>query len=164
MARDIDYEYFVTKTFNPNKGYSCAFRNWRATSHCRLIHGYDLVFQITFACQPANLTPEGWVIDFGGLDWIKTRIEDAFDHTILVAEDDPALQLFMSLQLHDAAKVVKMQRVGCEAFSSWLAALATDYLMETDQLSRVRVRTATVFEHGANVAGMTFMNRGSIHA
>lgn len=146
-------KYFVTKTFNPNKGYSCTFRNWRAKSHCRHLHGYDLVFQVTFECAPQDLTPEGWVVDFGALGPLKDQIEKTFDHTLLVAEDDPFKDEICALAGLDVANIVVLPRVGCEAFSLWLAIEATTCLEQIGRLGPVAVRNAVVYEHGANQGG-----------
>ena len=37
-------KYQVIKTYGNETGHSCAFRQWRAESHCNLIHGYGLGF------------------------------------------------------------------------------------------------------------------------
>ena len=44
---------------------STAFRQPRAESHCRYIHGYQLKAEVTFACN--ELDGNNWVFDFGGL-------------------------------------------------------------------------------------------------
>lgn len=147
-------EYFVTKVFPaPSKGVSCAFRQWRAKSHCRFIHGYDLVFALTFACEPEHLTKEGWVIDFGDLDYIKSMIDSHFDHKLIVAEDDPCLDIMRELANADMAELTVLPNVGCEAFAAWLARTGADYLHLNNRLGPVRVMDARVYEHGANVSG-----------
>lgn len=35
----VPFLYQSTKTYGHDRGFSCAFRQWRADSHCRLIHG-----------------------------------------------------------------------------------------------------------------------------
>ena len=32
----------VIKTFGAERGFSCAFRQWKADSDCKYIHGYSL--------------------------------------------------------------------------------------------------------------------------
>ena len=48
---------------------SCAFRQWRADSHCKFIHGYRLVAKFWFECE--KLDERNWVVDFGGLKELK---------------------------------------------------------------------------------------------
>ena len=56
-------KYRVTKTYGNERGLSCAFRQWRADSHCNLIHGYSLGFRFVF--EAAQLDDRNWVYDFG---------------------------------------------------------------------------------------------------
>ena len=79
------------KTYTHSTGHSCAFRQWRADSHCNLIHGYALQFELQFGS--VALDDKNWVVDFGGLKELKEWLKHMFDHTYLVAEDDPELSL-----------------------------------------------------------------------
>ncbi len=82
--------HLSTKTYGAERGLSCALRQWAADSHCNLIHGYSLGFKFTFAAE--QLDHRGWVIDFGrdGFGAIREWLHATFDHTLLVAQDDPA--------------------------------------------------------------------------
>ena len=62
-------KYRVTKTYGNERGLSCAFRQWRADSHCNLIHGYSLGFRFVF--EAAQLDDRNWVYDFGNLGFVK---------------------------------------------------------------------------------------------
>lgn len=90
-----------TKRFT---GFPCTHRQWRASSHCRFVHGYSREFYFEF--EASELTPEGWVVDFGGLKDIKTWLDYMFDHTFLVAQDDPELEAFRAL---DARGVIQLR-------------------------------------------------------
>lgn len=144
--------YTCTKVLNPNKGYSCVFRQHRATSHCNRLHGYDLIFSITLEADHDKLDLNGWVYDYGGFKALDKRLSDHFDHKLVVAEDDPYLDGFRSMHHGGIADVVVLPRVGCEAFACWLAVEATNMLYDTGDLGRVRVRSAMVSENGANHA------------
>lgn len=87
--------YSVTKVFN---GYPCAHRQWKHEGHCRFLHGYQRRFVCTFVAD--SLDERDWVIDFGGptLKAVRRMLDSNFDHTLLLAEDDPMLPLF---QQHD---------------------------------------------------------------
>lgn len=88
--------YQSTKTYGTDRGLSCCFRQWKAThSHCSTLHGYSLGFK--FVWESETLDSRNWVFDFGGMKPIKNWLDYMFDHTILVAEDDPALELFKQL-------------------------------------------------------------------
>ena len=74
--------YQSTKTYGNDRGFSCAFRQWSADSHCNLIHGYSLGFKFIFEAE--ELDERNWVYDFGNCKWIKQWIEDHFDHKTCV--------------------------------------------------------------------------------
>ena len=74
---------------------SCAFRQPQATSHCRFIHGYRLVGKFWFGAN--ELDENNWVVDFGGLKDLKKKLEQHFDHTTVIADNDPALDSFKKL-------------------------------------------------------------------
>lgn len=145
--------YQVTKTYGHDIGLSACFRQWRAKSHCRFIHGYALSFKFTF--QAETLDENGWVIDFGGLKPLKQWLVDNFDHRLVIAADDPAVNTLMALSDNDLmegklADVTILPRVGCEAFALYAYNQAALLAMETG--GRVRVHSVEVREHGANSA------------
>lgn len=94
-------KFISTKKF---KGYPCTHRQWKAQSHCRFVHGYSREFYFEFECR--QLTQEMWVMDFGGLKEVKSWLEYMFDHTFLVASDDPFLEDFKRL---DTAGVIQLR-------------------------------------------------------
>ena len=139
-------KYQVIKTYGNETGHSCSFRQWRADSHCNLIHGYALGFEITFEAE--ELDDRNWVIDFGDLGVLKKWLKEMFDHTTVVAFDDPHLELFEDLNNKNLINLRLLENVGCEAFAE------TVYLfckMEFED-DRVKVKSVRVFEHGANSA------------
>ena len=85
-----------TKTYGTDRGLSCCFRQWKANhSHCSTLHGYSLGFKFVFESE--TLDEKNWCFDFGGMKPIKQYLDYMFDHTVLVAEDDPALETFKAL-------------------------------------------------------------------
>ena len=92
---DAPAAYQSTKSYGHEMGFSCCFRQWRADSHCRLLHGYALAFKFIF--ESKTLDVRNWVVDFGGLKPLKAMLQDTFDHTLLVAEDDPKKQVLLDL-------------------------------------------------------------------
>ena len=144
----------VTKTYGHELGLSCVFRQHRADSHCRHLHGYALRFDVTFEAD--RLDANGWVVDFGGLGWLRDRLKRAYDHRMLVAADDDKLVPVASA-MHEAglASVYIVPATGCEAFASnvhrWVSEWIADH---PDAVIRERVRLVSVAcsEHGANRA------------
>ena len=143
--------YVSTKTYGHELGLSCAFRQWRAQSHCRHLHGYALSVRIEFASN--YLDQRNWVVDFGGLKTLKKQIQDCFDHTTVVAADDPQLELFQKMRLEGLCSLVVLPHVGCEAFAEHIYHLASLWLDCNLQDGReIAVRSVEVKEHGANSA------------
>jgi len=86
-------KYLSTKTYGTDRGLSCCFRQWRSThSHCSMLHGYSIGIKLIF--ESASLDDRNWVMDFGGLKAFKDWADYMFDHTLVVAEDDPMLDFF----------------------------------------------------------------------
>lgn len=104
-----------TKRFT---GFPCTHRQWRADSHCRYVHGYSREFYFEFASN--SLTQEGWVVDFGGLKELKTWLEYMFDHTFLVASDDPFLEDFKKLDVQGAIQLRVMPNPGMEGTAQFV--------------------------------------------
>jgi len=139
----------VTKTWGHDVGLSCAFRQWKADSHCSNLHGYALAISITFEAE--RLDERGWVIDFGGLKELKQTLVDTFDHKTVLADDDPALwQLRTLADQTGTMDIVTMPAVGCEHFAHYVYRIAEFWLHTKLDGDRVRVAEVTVAEHGAN--------------
>lgn len=142
-------KYYSTKTFGNDRGLSCAFRQWRATSHCNQVHGYSLGFRFIFEAD--TLDDRNWVYDFGNTKWIKIYLEEAFDHTTAVAADDPHLNLFKSMDDAGVLTLRIFSAVGCEKFAEIVYTdIASQVAHETQH--RVRLKSVEVFEHGSNSA------------
>ena len=141
--------YKSTKTYGNDRGLSCCFRQWRADSHCNLIHGYSLGFRFTFEAR--ELDKRNWVYDFGDCKWIKKYLDEVFDHTLVIAEDDPELNIFKELHGKGLANLFTLKGVGCEKFAEHVYNYVSPKVYE-DTKGRVSVYSVEVFEHGANSA------------
>ena len=154
-------KFYSTKTYGNDRGLSCCFRQWRSThSHCSLLHGYSIGIKLIFECD--TLDDKNWCMDFGGLKEFKAWADHMFDHTLVIAEDDPQLEMFKKmaeLGLQDQGGVCDLRivsAVGCEMF----AKLAYDKMSELLKSGNMtypinpsaRIKSVEVFEHGANSA------------
>lgn len=140
--------YKSTKTYTHAQGLSCCFRQWRAESHCRFLHGYALQVEITFSAEV--LDERGWVVDFGGMDEVKSFLKSTFDHKLLIAEDDPQKELLWALNGADLAYTVMLKRVGCEAFAKYIFDWVNEWIGY--KTARVKLESVSVREHGGNAA------------
>ena len=150
MKAEAGHVYQSTKTYGHECGFSCCFRQWRAESHCRLLHGYSLAFKFVFESQ--TLDVRNWAVDFGGLKSLKSLLEDTFDHTLLVAKDDPEKELFLQLDGAGVARVVMVENSGCEETARLVFEVASQWLKDAGYGDWVKLRSVEVSEHGANSA------------
>ena len=144
-----------TKIFD---GYSTVFRQWRADgTHCRFLHGYGISFKITFE---GDLDERNWVWDFGGMKRAKNTIDGMppkvwmdymFDHTFLVAEDDPFVESFKKMDEAGAAQVRVLPATGAEQFAKFIYEKVNAFVLEETD-NRVRVVSVEFKEHGKNSA------------
>ena len=147
--------YQSTKIFD---GFSCCFRQWKATTtHCQFLHGYGISFKVTFE---GKLDDRNWVWDFGGMKRAKTLIDGMqpkawmdhmFDHTVIMANDDPQLPNFKYLDEQGIIQLRTVEATGAEKFSEFIFHKLNNFVKdETNE--RVQVRSVEFMEHGKNTA------------
>ena len=139
-------------------GFSTVFRQWKATdTHCRFVHGYGISFKVYFE---GDLDERNWVWDFGGMKRAKTKIDGLspkawmdymFDHTLVVAEDDPELQAFRMMDTAGVAQVRVIEATGAEKFAEYIYHKLNDFV-KTETEGRVKVTKVKFAEHGKNAA------------
>tara|TARA_E500000178_G_scaffold311635_1_gene327731 strand:- start:273 stop:737 length:465 start_codon:yes stop_codon:yes gene_type:complete len=139
-------------------GFSTVFRQWKAeTTHCRFIHGYGISFKIYFE---GDLDERNWVWDFGGMKRAKTQIEGKspkeyfnfmFDHTLVIAEDDPWKEAFLQMEEAGVAQVRVIPATGAEKFAEFIYNKVNPFVLEETD-GRVRVVKVKFMEHGKNAA------------
>ena len=139
-------------------GFSTVFRQWKAKeTHCRFLHGYGISFKVYFE---GELDEKNWVWDFGGMKRAKTRIDGLqpkkwmdymFDHTVIIAEDDPELQAFVQMGKAGVAQVRVIPATGAEKFAEYIYCNINEFV-KTETDNRVRVTKVKFMEHGKNAA------------
>ena len=112
----ITYKYVSTKEYVD--AFPVAYRQFKADSHCNLIHGY--AFSMKFHFGTNDLDVRNWVADYGGLKELKEVLQDQFDHTLLVAENDPELEIYKELERRKIAKLTILPKLGCESLADQL--------------------------------------------
>lgn len=137
-----------TKTYVHSVGLSSCFRQWRAESHCRFLHGYSLEVFCKFEAE--ELDVRNWVVDFGSLKSFKGWLEDTFDHKTLVASDDPEILTFKNLEKLGLIQMREVPATGCEAFSYMIYQFLETWLIDNGYSPRVKLMEVEVREHGSN--------------
>jgi len=138
---------------------SCAFRQWKADSHCKFVHGYRLIAKFWFGCT--TLDEKNWVVDFGGLKGLKDILEKQFDHTLCVAGDDPLLEGFKTLHTAGGCDLrIMPEGVGIEKTAEWCLKAADRYIREITK-ERCWVERVEVWEHDKNSAVVSNLSNNS---
>ena len=147
--------YRSTKLFD---GFSCCFRQWKAEkTHCKFLHGYGISFRVTFE---GKLDHRNWVWDFGGMKRAETLIDGLqpkawmdymFDHTVIVAIDDPDLKYFQTMNDSGIIQLRVIEATGAEKFAEFIFNKLNTFVdEETD--GRVKVAQVEFMEHNKNTA------------
>ena len=114
-----------------------------------------LVNELTHFAHERN-----WVWDFGGMKRAKTLIDGKqpkawmdymFDHTLIVAEDDPNLKAFQQMDKAGVAQVRVIPATGAEKFAEYIYRNINEFV-KTETNNRVRVTKVKFMEHGKNAA------------
>ena len=139
-----------TKTYGHEVGLSCAFRQWRAESHCKYIHGYAVGVKFVFATD--ELDVRNWAVDFGSLKGLKGFLENLLDHKTLVAEDDPNIEWFREAARRGIIDMFEVPHTGCERMAEYIFEFTEGWLVDNGYSPRIRLESVEVMEHGANSA------------
>jgi 6-pyruvoyltetrahydropterin/6-carboxytetrahydropterin synthase len=144
-----------TKLFD---GFSCVFRQWKAEgTHCKFLHGYGISFRVWFK---GELDERNWVWDFGGMKRAKGTIDGKnpkewmdymFDHTTLVATDDPGIGGFRTMDQLGIIQLRELEAVGAEQFAKYIFEKLNTFIQEETN-SRVSVVRVEFMEHNKNTA------------
>ena len=148
-------KFTSTKVFD---GFSTVFRQWKAEdTHCRFLHGYGISFKIWFE---GDLDERNWVWDFGGMKRANGNIDGMspkawmdymFDHTVIVAIDDPALETFREMDKQGFIQLREVEAVGAEKFAEFLFKKLNPFIEEETQ-GRVKITKVEFREHAKNSA------------
>ncbi|WAX76553.1 6-pyruvoyl trahydropterin synthase family protein [Streptomyces sp. KMM 9044] len=108
--------FTVTKLFDD---LPCCHRSWAHDGKCRFLHGYERSFEIEFACAELDPTT-GFVVDFSALKNVRDLLNRQFDHTTLVAGNDPERPLFEELAARGVIDLRIMEHTGMEGAAAWV--------------------------------------------
>jgi len=128
---------------------SCAFRQPKATSHCKNINGYQLIAKIWLSAN--ELDDKNWVFDFGSFKELTKTLQKTFDHKLVIDKNDPAKPAFRELERYGAAEIIEMDGVGIEKFAHYVFE-QTDTYVKFVTKDRVWCEKVEVFEHEKNSA------------
>ena len=154
--------YQSSKTYTHAQGLSCCFRQHKADSHCRFLHGYALSVRVVFEGvvndpSESGLDHRNWVVDVGALKKLKQFLEEQFDHKTIIASSDPYIEDFKFLASREIIDLKIEPVVGCEAFCDRIYAFIDEYIIP-EYRGRVVLREVEVREHDGNGAKMVLVD------
>jgi 6-pyruvoyltetrahydropterin/6-carboxytetrahydropterin synthase len=139
------------------------------------MHGYSIGIKLIFESE--TLDDRNWVMDFGGLKAFKEWADWQFDHTTVIAKDDPERATFVELnKIQGGFKnmgIIDLRivdGVGCEKFAELVYRVMNEILTAYQEGQGwthpdgrifearypvgqgVRLRSTEVFEHAGNSA------------
>ena len=144
-----------TKLFD---GFSTVFRQWKAEgTHCKFLHGYGVSFRVWFE---GELDERNWVWDFGGMKRANGTIDGMnpkawmdyiFDHTTIIAEDDPGMGGFKTMDQLGIIQLRIIPAVGAEQFAKYIFEKLNTFVQE-ETSGRVKIARVEFMEHSKNTA------------
>ena len=81
----------------------------------------------------------------------KAWMDYMFDHTLVVAEDDPELKAFQQMEKAGVAQVRVIPATGAEKFAEYIYTKLNKFV-DTETEGRVKVVKVKFMEHGKNAA------------
>jgi 6-pyruvoyltetrahydropterin/6-carboxytetrahydropterin synthase len=139
-------------------GFSTVFRQWKADgTHCKYMHGYDIEIKVYFE---GELDHRNWVWDFGGMKRAVGTIDGMnpkewftymFDHTTIVAEDDPFIGSFIEMDMKKIIQLRILPAVGAEQFAKYVFD-KVDEFVKAETEGRVYITRVDVAENRKNAA------------
>ncbi|HTY31499.1 6-carboxytetrahydropterin synthase [Mycobacterium sp.] len=131
----------------------CCHRSWANRGKRFFLHGYERAFEVEFACAEAE-PGTGLVVDGGAVSEVRSALRYQFDHTTLIAEDDPQRDLFELLAERGVVALRIMANTGIEGSAAWAFATA-ERIVELATGGRVWVSRIEARESRNNVVTLT---------
>lgn len=128
-----------------------AHRQHKHDGHCAQIHGHNWSFTFTFGCE--ELDENGFVIDFGKLQFLREWLENHLDHACVFNEDDPLADRIIQ-SAPEAFKVYRIPNCSCEGIATHLWTVLNPLVQEKTN-GRVRILSVEVEEDRRNAARFT---------
>jgi 6-pyruvoyltetrahydropterin/6-carboxytetrahydropterin synthase len=124
-----------------------AHRQPHHDGHCSLVHGHSWTIRVTFAAE--TLDRNGFVVDFGGLGYLRDWIERHLDHGILLAHDDDDGRAMVRAQ-PTLFKPYYLEHPSCEGLSAEVFRVFRGLVREREG-ERVEVVRVEVWEDPRNM-------------
>jgi len=125
-----------------------AHRQHRHNGNCSFIHGHNWGIGLEFGCK--QLDERGFVVDFGGLAYIKTWIDQNLDHACLLAADDPEREALLKSH-HKLFKSLIVPSASTEGIAQFLFNIL-DPMVRKESQGRAWLIAVHLYEDSKNSA------------
>jgi len=143
----------ITKSY---RDLPAAHRQPNHDGHCRLVHGHNWGFDITIACD--MLDENGFVLDVGKMKSVKARLEELFDHTLLINYEDPLVDNFKIMDQQGLVNLVLVPNCGMEGLAKFVCHDVQRLLEATFGTERgLQVTEVVCLEDSKNIATYTYL-------
>lgn len=144
-------EYTIKKKY---PDYPFAHRQHKHVGFCRYCHGHNWLFVIEIGCY--DLDEQGFVLDFGKMKFIKNILDEAFDHTLVLSQNDEYLSLFQDLAKKNLAKLTIIPNdASAEGIASYVGEVI-DSIIKIETSDRAYVKSIELFEDSKDSAIVRF--------
>lgn len=122
--------------------------------HCALIHGHNLSCTLTFYSE-GEVDKNGFVLDFGKMNFIKEWIKEKLDHRLLLNASDPLLPAFdRFLTAQGIQNITEVPDCSCEGLAQFFFD-EINKLLQIHTAGKVRVLRVELHEDSKNSADYT---------
>lgn len=145
-------------------GFSTCFRQWNASSHCRFLHGYAIAFRLYFKAEVLDQC--NWVWDFGWMRDSRFQVDQMtvdnwfsymFDHTVVLSEQDPALDEFITLEQKGLIRLRTLPFFSCEGIAKFVLDKLNPLIQKASK-NRASLYRVDVIENRYNCASAELEN------
>ena len=88
------------------------------SGRCSRLHGHSWSIKLTFASK--KLDNNGFIVDFGKLNYISDWIDKNLDHGTIVCQSDPRIDELRSLAKSGLLKIIEIKSASCEGIAEFL--------------------------------------------
>ena len=126
-----------------------AHRQHLHDGHCAFIHGHNWSITVTFGCNETD--PNGFVVDFGRLKFLKRWIEENLDHACVFSDEDPMMDALTKIGGNAVWKPYVVKNCSCEGMAQHLFEVFNPMVQDASN-GRAYVTSIEVVEDSKNSA------------
>ena len=124
-------------------------RQPKHSGRCSRIHGHS--WEVTLTFVSSELDENGFVVDFGKLDYLSDWIDNHLDHGCVICKSDPKIDHLRNLAELGLLKILEIQKASCEGIAEFLFS-RFDQLVRDNTNNRAWIKKIHLKEDSKNSA------------